>query len=261
MEKGLVYLEKENEIGTIYFNRANKRNALNYEMWINIIELTKQCDEDPNIKVIVFRGIDDSAFSAGADISEFKTLRYTAEGANKYNQATLDAEKLIIESSKPTIAMVQGFCVGGGCEIALACDFRFSSSDGKFGITPAKLGLVYNLPGTKNLVDLVGLSNAKEILYTGRLLEAEEAKEIGLINRIYPKEQLEEETYLFAKRICQNAQFSVRGAKYVISQVAKGEVEDTETIAKLVLDSFETEDYREGVTAFLEKRKPTFTYS
>jgi enoyl-CoA hydratase len=261
MDKGLVFLEKKNQIGTIYFNRANKRNALNFEMWLSIIELVKECDEDSDIKVIIFRGIDDSAFSAGADISEFKTLRYTAEGADKYNKATLVAEKLIMESSKPSIAMVQGFCVGGGCEIALACDFRFSSEDGKFGITPAKLGLVYNLPGTKNLVDLVGLSNAKEILYTGRLLEAEEAKEIGLINRIYPKEQLEEETYEFAKRICQNAQFSVRGAKYVISQVAKGETEDTEDVAKLVLDSFETEDYREGVTAFLEKRKPQFKYS
>ncbi|WP_170006977.1 enoyl-CoA hydratase-related protein [Bacillus fonticola] len=261
MSDNYIFVEKKDNIATIYLNRSEKRNALNYDMWLKISKLTKQCDEDSGVKVIIFRGRDHTAFSAGADIGEFKTLRYTAEGADKYNQATLDAEKIIMECKKPTISMVQGFCVGGGCEISLACDFRFCDESGKFGITPAKLGLVYNLPGTKNLVDLVGPSKAKDILYTGRLLDASEAKEIGLVDRVYKHDELEAKTYNYAKLLSENAQFTIRGAKYVVSKVLDGESEDTEEIAKLVLDSFETDDYREGVRAFLEKRKPVFTYS
>ncbi|ALS23644.1 enoyl-CoA hydratase-related protein [Paenibacillus naphthalenovorans] len=261
MSTQYVYMEKNKDVATVYFNRPEKRNGLNYEMWVTIAELMDECEQDKAVKVVVFRGVDETAFSAGADISEFKTLRYTAEGADKYNRATLIAEEKIMRLSKPTIAMIQGFCVGGGCEIAVACDFRFSDPNGKFGITPAKLGLVYNLPGTKNVVDLVGPAKAKDILYTGRLLEAEEAFRIGLIDRIYPAEEIVEKTYEYAALICKNAQFAVRGSKYIIGKVLEGETEDTPEIAKLVLDSFETEDYREGVAAFLEKRRPAFKYS
>lgn len=261
MENNSIYLKKSEEIATIYFNRPEKRNAMSYDMWIKITELVNECNDDPEVKVIIFRGVDETAFSAGADISEFKTLRYSAEGADKYNRETLKAEAAIMNTLKPTIAMIQGYCVGGGCEIAVACDFRFSDTTGKFGITPAKLGLVYNLPGTKNLVDLVGPSNAKDILYSGRLLDAEEAYRIGLIDRMYSPEQLEEETYAYAKRICKNAQMSVRGSKFVINKVLEGETEDTEEIAQLILDSFESDDYKEGVNAFLNKRKPEFKYS
>lgn len=256
-----IFLEKNGEVATIYLNRPEKRNALNYQMWVTIPELVKQCEQDQEIKVVVFQGINETAFAAGADISEFQTLRYNAGDADKYNQATLTAEKAIMDLSKPTIAMVQGFCVGGGCEIAVACDFRFSDTNGKFGITPAKLGLVYNLPGTKNLVDLVGPAKAKDILYTGRLLSAEEAFQISLIDRIYSPEEIKEQTYEYARLICRNAQFSVRGAKYVITKVLEGVSHDTEDIAKLVLDSFDTDDYKEGVKAFMEKRRPNFRYS
>lgn len=256
-----IYLQKEGSIGYIILNRPDKRNALSLDMWTKIPKLVKQCDEDREIKVVIFRGVDSSAFSAGADISEFKTLRYNAEDAYRYNQATLDAEKAIMDCTKPTIAMIQGFCVGGGCEIAVACDFRFSDTNGKFGITPAKLGLIYNLPGTKNLVDLVGPAKAKDILYTGRIMDAEEALRIGLIDRIFPPEEIETETRKYAELICQNAQFSVRGAKKVIRSVLQGATEESPEIAKLILDSFDTDDYREGVRAFLEKRKPQFRYS
>lgn len=260
-ENRAVFLEKHEEIATIYLNRPNKRNAFSYDMWKAITDLVKQCEEDREVKVIIFRGIDDSAFSAGADISEFKTLRYTAEGADRYNNAALEAEKAIMHVPKPTIAMIQSFCIGGGCEIAVACDFRFSDVNGRFGITPAKLGLVYNLPGTKNLVDLVGPSKTKDILFSGRLLDAEEALRIGLIDRIYSPGEIVDKTYEYARTICKNAQFAVRGSKYVIGKVLEGETEDTEEVSKLVLESFETDDYKEGVNAFLEKRKPEFKYS
>ncbi|WP_085522247.1 enoyl-CoA hydratase-related protein [Tuberibacillus sp. Marseille-P3662] len=261
MDNQIVFLDKSNEVATIYINRSEKRNALSYEMWLKISELVEQCRVDPDIKVVIFRGVDRTAFSAGADISEFKTLRYSAEGADKYNRATLEAEKAIKQLTKPTIAMVQGYCVGGGCEISIACDFRFSDTNGRFGITPAKLGLVYNLPGTKNLMDLVGPAKTKDILYTGRLLEADEALSIGLIDRVYGPDDIEDKTYEYAYMICRNAQFAVRGSKVVINKALEGEVEDTDEIADLVLDSFETDDYKEGVKSFLEKRKPNFQYS
>jgi len=261
MEKNLVYLEKKADIATIYINRPEKRNALNYDMWWKLIELTKNCERDKEVKVIIYRGVDGSAFSAGADISEFETLRYTAEGASKYNQAEIEAEKAIMESTKPTIAMIQGFCVGGGCEIAIACDFRFSDQNGRFGIPPAKLGHVFDLSGTKNLVDLVGPAKAKDILFTGRLLDAEEALRIGLIDRIYNTEEIVEKTYKYAKTITRNAQFSVRGSKFIVKKILEGLTESNEEVAQLVLDSFETDDYKEGVKSFLEKRKPNFLYS
>ncbi|MCQ6279565.1 enoyl-CoA hydratase/isomerase family protein [Bacillus sp. EB600] len=255
-----VYLKIEEEVGTIYINRPEKRNALSLDMWKGLIQLVNECNENPNVKIIVFRSSSPTAFSAGADISEFSTIRSTEEGAAEYNDITMILEEKIANCLKPSIAMIQGFCVGGGCEIAVACDFRFSDSSGVFGITPAKLGLVYNTPGTKNVVDLVGPSKAKDILLTGRLLSAEEALNIGLIDRIIDSETIEEETYQYAKLISNNAQFAVRNSKRIINEVLKGAVEDSEETAQIILESFTSSDYKEGVKAFLEKRKPKFTY-
>ncbi|WP_156324368.1 enoyl-CoA hydratase-related protein [Bacillus sp. FJAT-27251] len=260
-EQKKVYLNVENEIGTIYINRPEKRNALTYGMWEDLAQLVDECNQRRDIKVIVFRSTTEKAFSAGADIGEFKTIRYTAEGAEKYNEATMILEHKIAASEKPSIAMISGFCVGGGCEIAVACDFRFSDHTGRFGITPAKLGLIYNTPGTKNLVELVGPSHAKDILFTGRIIEAEEALAMGLVNRIIQSSRLEAETYSFARLICQNAQMAVRGSKTIINAVLQGEIADSRETAELVLNSFISEDYREGVNAFLEKRKPNFQFS
>jgi enoyl-CoA hydratase len=259
--KADLFYKVENQIATVYFNRPEKRNAIHLGMWEKIPKIMRECDENKDVKVIIFRGIHDNAFSAGADISEFKRNRNTADGAEYYNRATLIAEESVQNVSKPTIAMIQGFCVGGGCEIAVACDFRFSDENGKFGITPSKLGLIYNTPGTKNLVDLVGPSHAKDILYTGRIIEAEEALQMGLVNKIIPAEEIEAKTVEYANTISRNAQYAVRGSKRIINQVLKGAHEDSPEIAELVISSFISEDYREGVNAFLEKRKPNFQYS
>jgi enoyl-CoA hydratase/carnithine racemase len=261
MTEDNVFLKINDNIGTIYIDRPEKRNALTYKMWVDLIHLVEQCEDNPQVKIIVFRSSSPVAFSAGADIGEFQTIRYTAEGAERYNEMTMVLEERITQCLKPSIAMIQGFCVGGGCEIAVACDFRFSDATGKFGITPAKLGLLYNTPGTKNIVDLVGPSKAKDILFTGRLIDAEEALRIGLIDRIIESSQLEQETYDYARLIAGNAQFAVRGSKRVINEVLRGAVKDSEEVSQLVIDSFTSTDYQEGVTAFLEKRKPNFTYS
>lgn len=261
MSNDFIYMEKAGGIATIYLNRPEKRNALNFHMWLSIPEWMRRCEEDREIKVVIFRGVNETAFAAGADISEFQEIEKSKEGIERFNQATLDAEKAIMNLSKPTIAMIQGYCVGGGCEIAVACDFRFSDDKGKFAVTPAKLGLVYNLPPTKNLIHLVGPAKTKDILYTGRLLGAEEALRIGLIDRIYNSGEIVEKTYEYANMICRNAQYSVRSAKYIIGEILNGETDNTEEITHIVLDSFESEDHKEGVQAFLEKRRPRFTFS
>ena len=256
-----VYLKVDRGIGTIFINRPHKRNALSYRMWETLMKLVDDCDQNPDVKVIVFRSTTDTAFSAGSDISEFPKIRSTKAGAIKYNDISLKLEEKIGQCLKPSISMIRGFCVGGGCEIAVACDFRFSDASGVFGITPAKLGLVYNTPGTKNLIDLIGPSKTKDMLFSGRLLPASEALEIGLIDRIIDASKLEAETYEYAEMLCKNAQLSIRGTKQIMNEIRNGAVKDSDEITELVLDSFTSADYREGVAAFLEKRKPKFTYS
>jgi enoyl-CoA hydratase len=258
MSRGYVFTEKEGSIATLYFNRTEKRNALSLEMWTAIPELLKELELDDEIKVLVIRGVDETAFAAGADISEFKTLRSTAEGARQYNDKVLEAEAILYHFSKPTIAMIQKYCVGGGCELAMACDLRFSSENGIFGITPAKLGLIYNLAGTKNLVDIVGPARAKDILFSGRLLDAKEAYEFGLIDRVYNDEEVVQNTYEYAQLISERAQKAVKGSKKIIKEILNGATEESTEIAQMILSSFESEDYKEGVKAFLDKRKPNF---
>ena len=261
MDKKDIYLVKQGEIASIILNRPEKRNALTYEMWKEIPALIEDVEEDRSIKVLIIRGTDETAFAAGADISEFRTRRGDSKGAKIYNDATHKAERAIATMKKPSIAMVQSYCIGGGCEIALACDFRFSDTNGKFGITPAKLGLVYSLTATKQLVDLVGPSQAKYILLSGEIIHVDDALRIGLVDKIFQPEEIAEKTYQFAEGLCQKAQFTVRSMKHIISLIQQGQVEESEETEYLRNSSFDTEDYKEGVRAFLEKRKPKFTYS
>ncbi|SFE53671.1 enoyl-CoA hydratase/isomerase family protein [Alteribacillus iranensis] len=261
MSKQDILLEKKGEIATIILNRAEKRNALTHEMWKAIPSLIEDVENDPNIKVLIVRGADQTAFAAGADISEFKTLRADSKGAKIYNDATHKAERAIALMSKPSIAMVQTWCIGGGCEIALACDFRFADTNSKFGITPANLGLVYSLTATKQLVDLVGPSQAKYILLSGKHVDVNHALRIGLVDQVFSPEEIQEETYNFAETLCKKAQFTVRSMKEIIGLITSGQTEDDEYTENLRTSSFDTTDYKEGVQAFLDKRKPQFTYS
>ncbi|HEY8449313.1 MAG TPA: enoyl-CoA hydratase-related protein [Bacillota bacterium] len=256
-----LYLIKEPPIATLVLNRPDKRNALTLGMWQAIPGLVREVEGDAAIKVLIVRGADERAFAAGADISEFETLRTGVEKAEAYNRATAEAETALATLSKPTIAMIQGFCIGGGCSIALSCDFRFADTTARFGITPARLGLVYGLPSTKRLVDVVGPSHAKYILFSGRQIDAQRAYEIGLINELHAPEDLVAKTLEFARTLCDNAQFSIRSTKRIIQRILEGQFEDDEETARLRHESFATDDYREGVRAFLEKRKPRFRYS
>lgn len=254
-------LTRDGEIAWLVLNRPEKRNAISLDMWSALPGLIEEVEQDAGLKVLVLRGADGRTFSAGADVSEFETLRSTEEGARSYNATTEAAEAALQGMTKPSIAMVQGPCIGGGCGLAIGCDLRFSDETARFGITPAKLGLVYSLPATKGLVDLVGPSQAKYILYSGQQIRAKRAREIGLVDEIYSSDELEEIVTDLARTIASRAQFSVRATKRITRLITDGQSSDSDETKDLRLTSFATEDYREGVRAFLEKRPPEFTYS
>jgi enoyl-CoA hydratase len=256
-----LQVERHGSSATLTLNRPAKRNAITFDMWRRLPDVLAALEDDASVKVLILRGAGERAFSAGADISEFASLRSTEEGARRYNAATEAAEERLAAMTKPTIAMVRGPCIGGGCGLAVACDLRFSDETGRFGITPAKLGLVYSLPATKRLVDLVGPARAKSILFSGSQVDAQRALTIGLVDEVVESGDLLAATLDFAALVASRAQFSVRSTKRMIALIMAGQTADSDETRKLRLDSFGTDDYREGVRAFLEKRDPEFTYA
>jgi enoyl-CoA hydratase len=256
--QGELYLEKNGPVATIVINRPEKRNPISFSMWRALPALVADAEGDDAIRVLVLRGAGEAAFSAGADISEFDRYRADSEGARLYNEATHLGERALAGFSKPSIAMVRGFCIGGGCELALACDFRFSDTTGRFGITPARLGIVYSLTATKQLVDLVGPAMAKYILFSGQHIAAERALEVGLIDELLAPEELSARTREFAELLASRSQHSIRSMKRIIGRITAGQTDDDEETIAMRNDSFDTADYKEGVRAFLEKRPPRF---
>ncbi|MFI9009356.1 enoyl-CoA hydratase/isomerase family protein [Actinosynnema sp. NPDC053489] len=252
----MLRLESGGAVARLTIDRPAKRNAMSYEMWSALPGLVEQVRDDDEVRVLVVRG--GEHFSAGADISEFSTLRNGAEGAARYSEAVHAGERAIATLGKPTIAAVTGFCIGGGCEIALACDLRLAADDARFGITPAKLGIVYNLTSTKQLVDVVGPAWAKQILFTGDILDAATALRIGLVNEVHPAGGLEDRVEALARTIASRAQVSVRGAKQIVNRVTDGRHDEDDAVRALYDDAVHSPEYAEGVTAFLEKRPPRF---
>lgn len=247
-------LDTSGPVATLTIDRPAKRNAMSYEMWSALPGLMASVAAAPDVRVLVVRG--GEHFSAGADISEFSTLRAGAEGAARYSEAVHNGERAIASLGKPTIAAVNGFCVGGGCEIALACDLRVASSGARFGITPAKLGIVYNFTSTKQLVDVVGPAWAKQILFSGELIDAATALRIGLVNEVH--DDLDGRVKELSEVIASRARVSVRGAKEIINRVTVGQVEEDAAVHALYDEAVHSAEYAEGVTAFLEKRPPRF---
>jgi enoyl-CoA hydratase/carnithine racemase len=246
-------LDRAGPVATITIDRPAKRNAMSYDMWSAIPALVGEVAADDSVRALVIRGTDH--FSAGADISEFATLRADAAGAERYSRAVHEGERAIATIAKPTIAAITGVCVGGGCEIALACDLRIGAADARFGITPAKLGIVYDFTSTRQLVDAVGPAWARQILFTGDIIDAATALRIGLVNELHddPPARATELATTMASR----ARISVRGAKTMIAKITDTRHEDDEVRA-LYAESVQSADYAEGVAAFLAKRPPRF---
>ncbi len=255
----LIRVEEKDAIATVIFNRPKMRNAISLAMWREIARVTEGLGKEPGVRAVVYRGVGTEAFASGADISEFKEVRKDVATAQAYNKETEAAYLAIRQCPKPTVAMIFGFCMGGGVAIAMACDLRFAAEGAKFGIPAARLGIIYGLGSVRQLVDLVGPANAKDILFSARTFEAREALAIGFINRLLPEAELEPYTYDYLKKVAANAPLSVRGAKVIIEAILKdGGVSQRERIRRLSLQAFESEDYKEGTRAFLEKRSPRF---
>ena len=248
-------------IATLVLNRPESHNAIRLGMYQALPGVLAGVEADASVKVLVVRGAGRKAFASGADISEFRQVRANAQTAKAYNEHVAAAEQALEGLSKPTIAMVHGYCIGGGCGLALACDLRFADEQASFAITPAKLGLVYSLESTKRLVDVVGPAQAKWILMSGQRVNAARAHQIGLADELVPADDLEKLTHEFAELLCTRAQFSIRATKQIVTRILAGQTADDEQSRHLRNSSFDTDDYAEGVRAFLEKRRPQFTWS
>ncbi len=256
-----LLVERRGGIATVTLNRPQSHNAINMGMYRELPDLVGGLDKDPEVKVVVFRGAGEKSFASGADITEFEKERGSAAAARNYNEKVAAAEQAIERLSKPTIALVHGYCIGGGAGLALACDLRFADTRARFAITPAKLGLVYSLESTKRVVDLVGPSRAKWILMSGQQIPAERAWQLGLFDELVEPEELDAYTYEFAELITTRAQFSVRMGKEMVRRVVAGQVDDDEETTDIRNSSFDTDDYAEGVRSFLAKRPPEFRWS
>ena len=256
-----LVVERTGAVATLVLNRPDSHNAIRLGMYEALPGLLGELDKDRDVKALVVRGAGQKSFASGADISEFREVRANKETARAYNERVAAAEHALEGMTKPTIAMVHGYCIGGGCGLALACDFRFADERARFGITPAKLGLVYSLESTKRLVDIVGPSRTKWILMSGQLVDAERAHQIGLADEVVAIDDLEKLTYEFAELLSTRAQYSIRATKQIVKRILSGQTEDDEETTDLRNSSFDTDDYAEGVRAFLEKRPPTFTWS
>ncbi len=251
--------EKENGIGWITFNNPARHNAMSFEMWQSMAEVLNAYAQDPEVRVVVLKGAGEKAFVAGADISQFKERRTGPEAVAEYNAMADSANKSLVNCPKPTIAMVRGYCIGGGTGIAVACDIRIASEDAKFGVPAAKLGLGYRFVGIKRLCDIVGPQFAAEIFYTSRQFTAPEALAMNLINRMLPAAELEKYVRDYANTIVNNAPLTIAAVKRALLEYVKDPAERDLDGAQTMVDAcFASQDYIEGQTAFMEKRKPVF---
>ena len=250
----------EDGIGWLTFNQPEKRNAISLEMWEAVSAAAERFAADPAVRVVVMSGAGGKAFASGADISQFEKLRDSAEAEAKYSAISSQARQRLENLGKPLIAMINGFCIGGGCATALVADIRISAEDGRFGIPAAKLGVAYAWYSLRRLVALVGPAMAKEIMFTGRFLDAQDALRTGLVNRVVPVDQLESVVRDMAATIARNAPLSIRASKEAIDQIAGEPAKiDQVKFEALYRACFDSADYAEGHAAFMAKRPPTFT--
>ena len=255
-----LLLEKDGPIGWIVFNQPEKRNAVSQEMWELMPEYVNDLAKDEAIRVVILRGGGDQSFVSGADISQFKDKRKNMADEEEYRRISARGQDSLTTLQKPLMAMIHGYCVGGGVGVALTCDIRIASDDARFGIPAARLGLGYHYRGMDKLMALVGPAYTKEIFFSGRTdFSAQDALRMGLINQVIPKAELEKFTRDYALKIAQNAPLTLRSAKETVNQLLRPAGErDLGLLDTLIADCFNSQDYQEGVKAFGEKRRPKF---
>lgn len=251
--------QKDGAIGRIIFNNPERRNAVSFEMWEALGEITADYIADDAIRVIVLEGAGDKAFVAGADISRFGSERTSREDVERYGNMVSASTELLGGALKPTIAKIQGFCIGGGLGIALSCDMRICADDAQFAVPAAKLGLGYPHNNLRKLTDVVGPAFAKEIFFTARRFSADEAVAMGLVNRAVPTAELDEYVENYAGLISGNAPLTIRQVKGTVGELMKDPADrDLAQCDQWVKDCFDSSDYVEGQAAFMEKRRAEF---
>lgn len=259
-EGAKLLLEKDGPIGWIIFNQPEKRNAVSQEMWELMPKYVHDLASDDAIRVVILRGAGEQAFVAGADISQFRDRRRNMADEEQYSRLSARGQEALSMLSKPLLAMIHGYCVGGGVSIAITCDIRIAADDARFGIPAARLGLGYHYRGMEKLMKLVGPAYTKEIFFTARTdFSAQDALRMGLVNQVVAKAELENFTRHYALTIARNAPLTLRSAKATVEQLMRPVAErDLAMLDKLLADCFNSRDYQEGVTAFSEKRRPQF---
>ena len=250
--------EIDGPIGWMTFNKPARRNAVSLDMWEAVPAILDRFEQDPAVRVIVLKGAGDQAFVSGADISQFEKVRSSQEANEHYEAVSGEASRRLIACPKPTIAMIRGFCIGGGLAIAIACDLRIASAGARFGVPAARLGLGYGAPGVKKLMEIVGPSFTKEIFFTARHFSADEAKDMGLVNRVVDEEGLAAYTRRYCATVAENAPMTIHALKRTVGELVRGADADLAACDRLVTACFDSQDYVEGRRAFMEKRLPVF---
>jgi enoyl-CoA hydratase len=242
------------------FNNPARLNALSVDMWEAIPALLAEASVDERVRLVVFSGAGEKAFVSGADISQFEDMRAAREAVSRYEQMAESALMAIYHFSKPTLACIRGYCVGGGVNVAISCDLRIATSDSVFSIPAARLGLGYRYSALKNLVDLIGVGAAKDLFLTARKVDAAEALSLGLVGRVCSPEALDSLLSEYTAALTANAPLTMRAGKAIIAEIVRPSPElDVSLCEGLIRGCFESEDYAEGRRAFMEKRKPVFS--
>jgi enoyl-CoA hydratase/carnithine racemase len=246
-------------IGWIVFNQPQRHNALSLEMWQGLADALAAFADRSDVRVAVMRGAGGKAFVSGADISEFEDKRANAEQKEAYGRTAGEASRRLARFEKPMVALIEGYCIGGGLATALAADVRFATPDSRFGIPAARLGLGYEYEGLAKLARIVGPARARDIMFSARFVDAAEARHMGLVNFVEARADIEEAVRDYAGRIAGNAPLTVRAAKAAIDAWERGgRDDDLQRVRDLVDACFDSDDYREGRRAFRDKRRPRF---
>ncbi|MBS0242748.1 MAG: enoyl-CoA hydratase/isomerase family protein [Proteobacteria bacterium] len=254
---GQITLSKEGPVAWVTIDNEPRLNAFTRDMWASLPRAMGEAEASDDVRVIILRGAGSKAFSAGADISEFGSNR-TGAAAREYDEINHAAFMSVIGAKKPIIAMVDGYCFGGGCELAICCDMRLASETALFSVPAAKLSVGYNPRWIRPMLSVMSAAKAKEMLFTGRRYPVSEALSMGLVNGVYPSASLVDEAKRLAAEISANAPLTIRAAKASVDQLVADPAGDLAALDEMVLGCFDSEDFKEGAKAFLEKRKPVF---